>query len=83
VPVIPASWEVKEEDEVWNSLHKCEALTQEFNQSKRAGGIVQVVEHLPSKHKALNSNCSTITTIKKMLWLQKSKCSLELNIFNS
>jgi hypothetical protein len=29
------------------------------NQSKKAGGMAQAVEHLPSKHKTLNSNPNT------------------------
>jgi hypothetical protein len=29
------------------------------NQRKRAGGMAQAIEHLPGKHKALNSNPST------------------------
>jgi dihydroxyacid dehydratase/phosphogluconate dehydratase len=31
----------------------------------RAGGVAQVVENLPSRHKALNSNSSTVTKKKR------------------
>jgi hypothetical protein len=30
-----------------------------ITKTKRAGGMIQVIEHVPSKHKALNSNPST------------------------
>jgi dihydroxyacid dehydratase/phosphogluconate dehydratase len=28
--------------------------------AKRTGGVAQVVKHLPTKHKALNSNTNTV-----------------------
>jgi hypothetical protein len=32
---------------------------------KRAGGVTQVVEHLPNKHKVLSSNTTTAKKKKK------------------
>jgi hypothetical protein len=43
----------------------CKTLSGKYSTQKRAGGVVQVVEQLPSKSKALNSNPSTTTTTKK------------------
>jgi hypothetical protein len=39
----------------------------ENNQSKRAGGIAQVVEHLGSKCETLSSNPSTAKNISKLI----------------
>jgi hypothetical protein len=39
--------------------HKYEILSQKRTKSKRTSGIAEVVEYLPSKHKALSSNHST------------------------
>jgi hypothetical protein len=36
-------------------------LTQEKPSQNRAGGVTQVVEHMPSMYKALTSNHNTIT----------------------
>jgi hypothetical protein len=36
---------------------KCEILSKKITKAKR--GMVQVVEHLPSKHEILTSNSST------------------------
>jgi hypothetical protein len=38
---------------------KSETLSQKNNKNKRAGDLAKMVEHLPSKHKALSSNSST------------------------
>jgi hypothetical protein len=38
-----------------------------LTRAKRARGMDQVVEHLPSKHEALSSNPSTIKNKKKMV----------------
>jgi hypothetical protein len=35
------------------------------NTKKGAGGVAQVVEHLPSKHEALNSSPNTVKKKKK------------------
>jgi hypothetical protein len=40
-------------------LGKRQALTSKITKAKRAGGMAQVIEYLPSKHKTLNSNPST------------------------
>jgi hypothetical protein len=45
--------------------HKCEALILRTDTTRRAGAMVQVLEHLPDKHKALNSNPSTTHTHTK------------------
>jgi hypothetical protein len=36
-------------------LEKTETLSQKYPTCKRAGGMVQVIEHLSSKHEALSS----------------------------
>jgi hypothetical protein len=36
-----------------------------MTRAKRAGAVTKVVEHLPSKHKALSSNPSTVKKKKK------------------
>jgi hypothetical protein len=35
------------------------------NQSEKYWGVIQVVEHIPSKHKALSLNTSTTKVINK------------------
>jgi hypothetical protein len=42
-----------------SALAKSETLSQKYPTQKRAGGVAQVVEHLPSKCEALSSNPST------------------------
>jgi hypothetical protein len=42
-----------------------ETISQKNPTQKRAGGVTQVVEHLPSKHKALSSNPSIAKKKKK------------------
>jgi hypothetical protein len=37
----------------------CKTLSRKYPTLKRTGGVAQVVEHLPSKHKAQSSNPST------------------------
>jgi hypothetical protein len=44
---------------------------------KRAGGVVQVVEHLPNKHKALSSNPTTKKITKQK---QHKKPNLKQNL---
>jgi hypothetical protein len=44
-----------------------ETLSQKHPTPKRTGGMVQVVEHLPSKHKALNSNLIPPPKINKQI----------------
>jgi hypothetical protein len=39
---------------------KSETLSQKYPTQKRASGVAQVVEHLPSKLEALTSNSSTL-----------------------
>jgi hypothetical protein len=50
-------------------LDKSETLSQKNNKSKRVEGMAQAVEHLPRKHKAQNSNPSTV----KILFIQLKK----------
>jgi hypothetical protein len=50
---------------VQTGLGKKQNLIFKITRGKRAGGMAQVVECLPSKHKALSSNPSTTNT-KKM-----------------
>jgi hypothetical protein len=47
------------------SQEKMQYSTSKTIKAKRAGGRAQVVESLPSKHKALSSIPSIITTKKK------------------
>jgi hypothetical protein len=42
-----------------------ETLSQKYQSQKRAGGVAQVVERLPSRCKALNSNRSTAKNTKQ------------------
>jgi hypothetical protein len=42
-----------------------------ITRAKRAGGVVQAVEYLPNKHKALTSNPNTV---------KKKKKNCELNV---
>jgi hypothetical protein len=42
-----------------------ETLSQKYLTQKRAGRAIQAVEHLPSKHEALNSNPSTKSPLPK------------------
>jgi hypothetical protein len=44
---------------------KQESLSEKHTRSQRAGGATQVVEHLPSKHQALNSSPNTAKKKKK------------------
>jgi hypothetical protein len=44
-----------------------ENLSQKYPTQKMTGGVAQAVECLPSKHKALSSNPTTIKGGKKML----------------
>jgi hypothetical protein len=43
----------------------CKTLSGKYSTQKRADGVVQVVEQLPSKSRALSLNPSTTTTKKK------------------
>jgi hypothetical protein len=51
-----------------------ETLSQQNTSQKGAGGVAQVVEHLPSKNEALNSNPSTV---------KKKKHKMGIILFNS
>jgi hypothetical protein len=42
-------------------------LSQKYPTQNRAGGVAQVVQHLPSKYEALNLNPSTAKKKKKKL----------------
>jgi dihydroxyacid dehydratase/phosphogluconate dehydratase len=42
---------------------------------KRAGGVTQVIEYLPSKNKILSSNPSTTQKKKKLCHLQENAAS--------
>jgi hypothetical protein len=46
-------------------VEKLETLFEKITKVKRAEGVAQVVEHLPSKSKGLSSNPSTIKKKKK------------------
>jgi hypothetical protein len=46
-----------EEEERYTHLR--ETKSHYKNSKKRAGGVIQVVEHLPSKHEVLSSNPNT------------------------
>jgi hypothetical protein len=43
----------------------CQILYKKNSTQNRAGMVAEVVNNLPSKHEALSSNPSTITTQKK------------------
>jgi hypothetical protein len=61
-PVIPATQEVEvRRIAVRNQLGKIvhETLSWKYSTSNRAGRVAQVVEHMPSKSKALSSNPNT------------------------
>jgi uncharacterized protein YwlG (UPF0340 family) len=45
---------------VQTGLNKKQHTISKITREKRAGGMAEVVDYLPSKHKALNSNPSTI-----------------------
>jgi hypothetical protein len=47
-----------------------------ISRAKRAGGLGQVVEHLPDKHEALNSNPSTAKRKENLRPLLIRACSL-------
>jgi hypothetical protein len=42
-----------------------EPLSQKYPVQKRAGGVAEAVQHLPSKHKTLSSNPNTIKIISQ------------------
>jgi hypothetical protein len=42
-------------------------LSQKYPTQNRAGGVAQVVQHLPSKYEALNLNPSTAKKKKKIV----------------
>jgi hypothetical protein len=42
----------------------CETLSQKYPMQKRAGGVTQVVQYLPTKHEALSSNHSNLILSK-------------------
>jgi hypothetical protein len=50
----------------WNPISK-------ITRAKRDGGVAQVVEHLPSKHKAMNSNLNTSKEKKKKTLLKETR----------
>jgi hypothetical protein len=61
MPVIPATLEAEEQgSEIWGQLGQTEILSQKNFFFLNAGGTAQVVEYLPSKHKALGSIPSTV-----------------------
>jgi hypothetical protein len=72
--IIPASWEGKQEDcEFEASLGKngSEFLSQKQNESKKVGGVTQVVERLPDMQEAGGSILSTAR--KKIDWTKTRK----------
>jgi hypothetical protein len=48
---------------------KFKNLFKKITKTKSVGGMVQVVEHLPTKHKALNSNPSSTKKKNKNIYL--------------
>jgi hypothetical protein len=52
-------------------MHKFETLFKKMPKAKRDRGVTQVVEHLPGKHKALNSTPVLQRRKKKILPLQR------------
>jgi hypothetical protein len=61
MPVIPAMQEVEVKGLRSKSGpgQKCENLSENLTEPKRAGGMAQVVEHLPRECEALGLNSST------------------------
>jgi hypothetical protein len=67
-PVIPETVEsIKQEDCSPDLPGQKQDPISKITRVKRAGGVVQVVEYLPSKHKALNSYPSNTKKKKKFL----------------
>jgi hypothetical protein len=69
MPIILATQEaeirkIEVQGQPWQIV--CETLSQKYPTQKRAGGVAQVLERLPSKCKTLSLNSST--TKKKWSW---------------
>jgi hypothetical protein len=66
IPVIPAKWEANVG--LWSEAHPRQKMCDpiwKITIAKRARGMIQVVEILPSKHKTLHSNPSTTKQQKR------------------
>jgi hypothetical protein len=73
MPVIPAIWgNTNRKMAVQAHLDIKRDRTSKITKAKRASGVAQVIEHLHSKHKALNSTPST-TKKKGTLMTQQQK----------
>jgi hypothetical protein len=55
-------------------------LKKKKTKAKRAGGVTQVVTHLPSKHEALSSNPNTAKQNKKQANKKNPKCLKDIVI---
>jgi hypothetical protein len=55
MPIIQDTWEAEagRSQVQWQGKGHSETLSEKQNKNKRAGYVARVVEHLPSKHKAL------------------------------